>query len=723
MHRSAWALVAVLYWPAVAIANDVVELPGRGAVRPRELLLSVRPGTTGAELRALERRAGIRIVEESTSTGVLRVEVRRGRSLVTAMRRLLHEAAVADVAPNAIARAAQAEVDDPLYYLQWNIGATGAYGGGVPDASNVTVAIVDTGVAADAPDLAGVTIAPGWDFVNDDGDTTDDHQHGTHLAGVVAQATDNGLGTAGMAPGATIMPIKVLDADATGDEFTIMEGISGAVADGAQVLNLSFAFGAGYVPSRAMEATIRDALEDAVLVAAAGNDGNGVVSYPAAFSGVVAVGAAAPGPDGTLGRAAYSNYGPELDLLAPGGSLDVDVYGANGRPDGIPDGILAETFNPADGTFEPYLLEGTSGAAAHASAVAAVLLAAGVAPADVPETLRETATDLGDEGHDMDSGAGLLTLALDEIPVPPKLVVPNAQVSAVRTRDGCTVSATATVTIRDQDGNVIPSAGVLGRWSGSVTQNVTTVTDADGVATVTSPALVFAPDIVIGRRIRRCSVLVDRGTLFMFSVGTVVADDGSSTHPRGNHPDGWFSAWLRPSDGTQMWGAGLVLPPSGVDYVDAKRRGMPRLMDATLLEPFGLVFGLGGRNQQNDLGRIRGAVLNPYEGWVLPVHDVVEADSVVFIGGGTPDPSDIPDVPDLDATWESFSTGVAVFSLGLAAIGGGTPDPSDLPGVLSVQSDAQVMLDALADGTLGTPPVPPATHAARLVPLSQYLDQ
>lgn len=717
MHRAAWALVAVLFWPTIAAANDVTELPGRGAIRSRELLLSLRPGTTGAELRALERRTGVRVVEESSTTGVLLVEVRRGRSLRAALQRLLHEDAVADVAPNAIARAAQ--VNDPLYPLQWNIEATGAYGDGVPDASNVTVAIVDTGVAADAPDLAGVPIAPGWDYVNDDADTADDHQHGTHLAGIVAQATDNGLGSAGMAPGATIMPIKVLDANATGDEFTIMEGIAGAVADGAQVVNLSFAFGAGYVPSRVMEATIRDALDaGVVLVAAAGNDGSDVVSYPAAFSGVVAVGAAAPGPDGAVGRASYSNTGPEIDLLAPGGSLDVDSDG-----DGIPEGILAETFDPSvPGSFEPYLLEGTSGAAAHASAVSAILLAAGVAAADVPDTLRSTATDLGEPGYDLDTGAGLLTLAADEIPVPPKVVIPNAEVSVLRTQDGCTVTATATVTIRDQDGIPTPGVGVLGRWSGSVTQNVTTVANADGVATVTSPAIVFEPDVVIGRRIRLCSRQVDRGTLFMFSVGTVTSDEMGTAHPRGNHPDGWFSAWLRPSDGTQLYGAGLVLPPSALDYVDAKPRGVPRLMDATLLEPFGLVFGIGGRNQENAYGRIRGAVLNPYEGWVLPVHDVVEADSVVFVGGGSPDPAGVPDVDAVDASWQSFSTGVSVFSLGLAAVGGGSPDPAGLPGVLSVVPDAQVMLDALADGTLGTTPTPPATDAARLVPLSQYLD-
>lgn len=720
MHRAVWALVAVLSCPTIAVADDVVDLAGRGTVRSRELILTVRPGTTGQELRALERRAGVQIVEESTTLGVLRLEVRPGRSLDQALARLLRDPAVAAVAPNSMARAAQVDdpPDDPLFPLQWNLDAVSAYGQGVPDASNITVAIVDTGIAADAPDLAGVTILSGWDYVNDDGDAADDHQHGTHLAGVVAQATDNGLGTAGMAPGATLLPIKVLDASANGDEFTIMEGIAGAVADGAQVVNLSFEFGAGYVPSRAMEATVRDALDaGAVLVAAAGNSGSDVVSYPAAFSGVVSVGAASLAADGTIGRAPYSNHGPELDLLAPGGNLDVDADG-----DGIPEGILAETFDPnVPGSFEPYLLEGTSGAAAHVSAAAAVLLAAGVPASDVPATLRETATDLGADGYDTDTGAGMLTLAVDEIPVPPKVVIPNAEVSVIRTRNGCTSSATATVTIRDQDGNPTPFVGVFGRWSGSVTQNVTAVADADGVATITSPALTFAPDIVF-RRLRICSPLVDRGTLFMFSVGTVTSSEMGTAHPRGNHPDGWFSAWLRPSDGTQMWGAGLVLPPSGLDYADAKPRGVPRLMDATLLEPFGLVFGLGGQRQRNDLGNIRGAVLNPYEGWVLPVHDVVDADSVLFVGGGTPDPSQIPDVPELDASWGAFATGVAVFSLGPVAIGGGTPDPSQLPGVLGVMPDAQVMLDALADGRLQPPSTPPATDAARLVPLSLYLE-
>lgn len=719
MHRVAGAVVAVLFWPAVAIANDVVELPGRGDVRARELILTVRPGTTTAALRALERRAGIRIVEESTATGALRAEVRRGRTLSHAMERLQHEGVVASVAPNSIARAAQNDdPDDPLYYLQWNLDAVGAYGEGVPDASGITIAIVDTGIAADAPDLAGVTVAGGWDYVNDDGNAADDHQHGTHIAGVVAQATNNGLGTAGMAPGATLVPIKVLDASAVGDEFTIMEGIAGAVADGAQIVNLSFAFGPGYVPSRAMEATVRDALDaGAVLVAAAGNDGSAAVSYPAAFSGVIAVGAASLDAHGTIVRAPYSNHGPELDVIAPGGSIDVDSDG-----DGIPEGILAETFDPdVPGSFEPYLLEGTSGASAHVSAAAAILLATGVPASDVAATLRETATDMGADGFDTDTGAGLLTIALDEIPVPPKVVIPNAEVKVIRTQDGCNVSSRATVTIRDQDGNTAPFVSVFGRWSGSVNQNVTAVTDADGVATVTSPVLTVPFDLVLGR-IRRCTVLADHGTLFIFSVGTVASSEMGTAHPRGNHPDGWFSAWLRPSDGTQMWGAGLVLPPSGIDYVDNKPLRVPLLMDATLLEPFGLVFGLGAVRQRNDLGNIRGAVINPYDGWVLAVHDVVEADSVVFVGGGTPDPGAVPDVDPLDASWQSFSTGVAVLSLGIPAVGGGTPDPGALPGVLQVAPDARVMVRALANGTLPTPTVPPATDAARLVPLSSYLD-
>ncbi|MBI2894724.1 MAG: S8 family serine peptidase [Deltaproteobacteria bacterium] len=715
MHRSA-LLFAVLLFPAASTAHHTQEVPGRGRVVARELIVRVRPGTTTAELRALEARTGVTILEESTATGALLVQPPQDGTLSGSLDRLAHDPAVADVAFNSIARAASP--DDPYFYLQWNLEAVGAYENDTtPDATNVTVAVVDTGIAQDAPDLWNVPFSPeGYDFVNHDADPTDDHQHGTHLAGIIAQATDNSLGTAGLAVGATLVSIKVLDAGATGDEYTIMEGIAGAVAAGAEVINLSFEFGPGYVPSRAMEDTVRDALDaGAVLVGAAGNGGTDVVSYPAAFRGVIAVGAASlQDANGTIGRAPYSNYGPELDVLAPGGDLDLDTNG-----DGIPEGILAETFDPADpGTFEPYLLEGTSGAAAHVTATAALLIAGGTPSSDVQDAITATATDLGEPGYDIDTGAGMVEVTPGEIP-PPKIVIPNAEVLVARERDNCSVRANATVVIRDQLGEPIEGALVYGRWGGSVSQTPSPLgTNPDGEVTFTSPGLTFEPD----RRRNRCSDDVDRGTLFMFAVNTVAAPDGSTAHPGGKNPDGWYLAWLLPERGTRLRGAGLVLPPTGLDYVDRRPRGTPRQMDAALLEPFGLVFGSGGRREHNDFGPIRGAVIDPYTGWVLAVHDLDDAEGVVFAGGGNPDPGDDPIVEELDAEWEAFSTGVAVFShSALRWAGGGNPDPGDMPGALSVVPDAPVMLRALEDGRLGLPPPPPATDAARLVRLSLYL--
>ena len=211
--------------------------------------------------------------------------------------------------------------NDPDYAKQWNLRLIG-----MPDAwevsrgKGVIVAVLDTGVAYETrgafvrvPDLKGVRFADGYDFVHDTTHPNDDNGHGTHVAGTIAQATNNGEGVAGIAFEATLMPIKVLDASGSGNSADIADGIRWAVDHGAKVLNLSLG-GFGY--SRVIENAVAYARRHgAVVVAAAGNHGDGTVAYPAAYEGAVGVGAV--GPDGT--RTPYSAWGEQLDLLAPGG--------------------------------------------------------------------------------------------------------------------------------------------------------------------------------------------------------------------------------------------------------------------------------------------------------------------------------------------------------------------------------------------------------------------
>lgn len=293
--------------------------------------------------------------------------------------------------------------NDPFYPEQWNLPAIQA-----PEVWDrttglgVTVAVLDTGVARSLSDLAQTRIAPGIDLVDNDNDPDDQNGHGTHVIGTVAQSTNNGTGVAGVAYDARILPVKVLDARGIGSEVTIAAGIEYAVDNGADVINLSLGAPS---PSVVIASAVEYAVANGVIVVAAvGNDGADRISYPAAIDDVIAVGAVAQ----TLTVPAYSNRGPKLDLVAPGGDLTVDS-----DLDGQGDGILQQTILTGGllGRSCYCFYEGTSMAAPHVAAAAALLLSAGVASERVPGLLIASARDLGVPGRDDRSGAGLLQIA------------------------------------------------------------------------------------------------------------------------------------------------------------------------------------------------------------------------------------------------------------------------------------------------------------------------
>jgi serine protease len=305
--------------------------------------------------------------------------------------------------------------DDPLFATaQWHLHAVG-----VPEAWKVstgvgaTVAVLDTGVAYEdlppfhrAPDLAGTRFVPGYDFVDDDPHPDDvpvpsQHTHGTHIAGTIAQTSGNGIGGAGVAPGAAIMPVRVLAPDGTGTTWATAKGLRFAADHGANVANLSLGGTAG-APELA-DAVSYAVSKGVTVVVASGDDGRPSLLYPAAYPDVIAVGAVRL--DGTRPR--YSNYGPGLALVAPGGDLQSDQNG-----DRLDDGIVQQTVFDEPGSFCFCFLEGTSSAAAHVSGAAALVVASGRAtrPADVRAALVSTAHDLGPPGRDDDYGAGLLQI-------------------------------------------------------------------------------------------------------------------------------------------------------------------------------------------------------------------------------------------------------------------------------------------------------------------------
>jgi serine protease len=251
---------------------------------------------------------------------------------------------------------------------------------GRPGAEWITVAVLDTGIAyrsdgplfRKSPDFTSEQFVPGYDFVDNDRIPLDENGHGTHVAGTIAEKTDNGIGLTGLAYGAKLMPVRVLDAQGRGDAADITRGIRYAVAHHAQVINMSFNFGC-----RKRVPTVDEALREAfrrgvVTVASAGNLGSeSCVSEPATGPRVIAVGGTTEG--GCLGY--YSLAGTAIDVLAPGGGNPIGgCPSISARP------IYQVTLR--DGTTNEFAIPsnyvGTSMAAAHVSGLAAMVLASGV---------------------------------------------------------------------------------------------------------------------------------------------------------------------------------------------------------------------------------------------------------------------------------------------------------------------------------------------------------
>jgi serine protease len=273
-------------------------------------------------------------------------------------------------------------------------------------ARGVVVAVLDTGVAyrnepprfRRSPDFTSGQFVKGYDFVANDPLPLDENGHGTHVAGTIAEKTNNGIGLAGLAYRAKLMPVRVLDRNGSGRADEIAKGIHYAVAHGADVINMSFNFGCGKSVPGIDEELRRAYRHGVVTVASIGNLGSeACVAPPATGPRVIGVGGATEG--GCLGS--YSLSGKDIDLVAPGGGAP-----APGCPSVSSRPIYQVTLKSGNprrfGVPGNYV--GTSMAAAHVSGAAAMVLAGGVLPADagpkarvnaVTRRLRNTARSLG----------------------------------------------------------------------------------------------------------------------------------------------------------------------------------------------------------------------------------------------------------------------------------------------------------------------------------------
>ncbi|WP_201003715.1 S8 family peptidase [Paenibacillus glycanilyticus] len=273
--------------------------------------------------------------------------------------------------------------NDALYsQYQWNLPSIETEKGWGLSKGNdkVIVAILDTGVQADHPDLKG-KLLNGTNIVDTNAAPNDDVGHGTHVAGIIGATVNNGEGVAGISWYNKIMPVKVLDSSGAGSTYSVAQGIIWATDHGAKVINMSLG---NYAQAEFLHDAIKYAYDhDVVMVAASGNDNTDRPGYPAAYPEVFAVAAT----DASKNKASFSNFGDYIDVAAPGDSI-------------------ASTYPGS----QYAALSGTSMASPHVAALAGLIRSINpdLNNEEVMDIMRKSAIDLGNKGKDNYFGYGLI---------------------------------------------------------------------------------------------------------------------------------------------------------------------------------------------------------------------------------------------------------------------------------------------------------------------------
>jgi thermitase len=386
------------------------------------VLVRFRPGIDATYADGLLRSYGFPAVRRNPAIGVYSVMTAPGVSVAETLAMLRRNGDIALARPDYRARLCDVPNDayfqDYQYalrnlggilhvgpYLQYqmtagaDIKATTAWDAVQGDPETV-IAIVDTGVDMTHPDLSAKIVSPGHDFANDDEDATDDVWHGTHVAGIAAADTNNSIGIAGVARSCRILPVKVTDAEGNGYYSWIIDGITWAADHGADVINVSMG---GDVDDPFLKEACQYAHDKGiVVVASAGNTGASGVYFPAAYDEYVLAVAASDFNDAL---AAYSTFGPEVDVAAPG------------------TWILGPAPQWYVGTGNaPYLFaSGTSMAAPHVAGLAALIRSAkpGLSADDIMNVIRYTADDINKAsfpGRDEHAGYGRINMERALVP-------------------------------------------------------------------------------------------------------------------------------------------------------------------------------------------------------------------------------------------------------------------------------------------------------------------
>ena len=407
MSRAVSTALALLCLAASAmpVAADEVKAPqpddglappvvtSEGAIVPGEVVVQFRDGAHGPDVAAAR---GLSHVAELgvPGKGVPSVVSTEGRPVDQVLAELRADPAVEYAEPSYVVHVvedggvAAVGVNDPLtagqYSLDrmrvrdaWSI-ETGASG---------LVAVLDTGVQANHPDLSGRVVG-GYDFVNDDSNATDDNGHGTWVAGIIAANANDGYGVAGISWSDKILPVKIMDANGTGNTSDLISGIRWAADHGASVINMSVG---GFPYSQAVQDAVNYAWnKGVVLVGAAGNNNREERFYPASLANVVSVSATQSNDEFSH----WSSYGPAVDVSAPGSSVQTT-------------NCIASTCPHPEWGSHTYI-SGTSFATPNVAGVVALIRARNptYTPAQVVSRLTSTVDDLGYGGWDIRYGLG-----------------------------------------------------------------------------------------------------------------------------------------------------------------------------------------------------------------------------------------------------------------------------------------------------------------------------
>lgn len=378
--------------------------PPPANIIPGEIIVKFQPsvGLLGAQNSL--RAEGIRPLEVAPSADLVRVQVEPGREAET----IADLIARGDVEFATFNYRVQALVEpsDPYFNWQTSLKQADDHDIDAPEAwtlhtggPEVVIAVIDTGVDLDHPDLIDKITAgseAGYNFINPSSPPDDDNGHGTHVAGIAAASSNNNRGVAGVSWGARIMPLKVLNSAGSGDTYNVAVAIRYAADHGADIINMSLGGGCGVSGWPDVEDALRYAFgKGLIIVAASGNTSSAEVYCPAAMDEVVAVGAT----DTSDIRASFSNYGSELDVMAPGTSVISTIRGGYGY------------------------MSGTSMSTPHVTGVAALMrsFGPGLTNLQVMDFIESTADDLGAMGWDQYYGYGRVNArhALDMVALHP----------------------------------------------------------------------------------------------------------------------------------------------------------------------------------------------------------------------------------------------------------------------------------------------------------------